>query len=782
MMQLHLTRILISALLYLTVSFGAIWLINPQSLVNFVGPCAALFSGLLLLWGITPLIAVLLTSPLLALGLSHYFHLDANLAVMTIAVLAITLQGYWTKQLVFHFIHYKKWLTSRKQLFLFLLRIGPIPSLVSACAVLVIAILDNQVITGAFFYTFMNTWSTSMLAAVFFIPLLLLVNNAERFKLTKRLFVSFTSILGGLAILLLLKTSQHEQQDYREALFKQSKVEIERLVLAEVDDVANKINSLAALFKASEDISLTEFTLFSEGILEQNSSVRALEWAPIVTFDDRVTFEQQSSSMLQKDFYIRERNESGIPIPALTRAEYAPLFYIYPHYTNQAALGLDVFSNPAHILSMQAVVKSKTAVASAPITLVQDELAKPGMLFSKAVFSPPKDNEATDDYAKQKLSIIKKGELLGFVVAVAQFDGFFKRLAEQNAQEVSFFIQDVSSNKALTLFGQAFPKVNRHVDTMTIEVFSRLWQISIAEKEPWFRQAKSWQAWAVLVGGTFGAVLFQMLVLMMAAYSSELGQQVDIKTRALILAKESSEQKSLAKTNFLNNLNKELRVPLLAMKSFIEQLKKKGINNIQVTGISHAGSNVALLLDTMMDLSDIESGKITAKEDCFDFYGFLQRTESVLKASNAYEGKSIFFLIDESVPHYLNSDELYIQKLLNALIESAHHLLKVDALRLSIKLHKHKLADTSLFFTLSPLNPASIDTNEQEFIDRASDDLAADSTALAMAIKYSQLLGGDTTLGALSSGVGVLNSSIRVIISSKEQQEIQQGLIFDLMS
>jgi len=268
----------------------------------------------------------------------------------------------------------------------------------------------------------------------------------------------------------------------------------------------------------------------------------------------------------------------------------------------------------------------------------------------------------------------------------------------------------------------------------------------------------------------------------MAAYSSELGEQVDIKTRALILAKESSEQKSLAKSNFLNNLNKELRVPLLAMKSFIEQLKKKGINNKQVTGISHAGSNVALLLDTMMDLSDIESGKITAKEDCFDFHGFLQRTESLLKASNAYEGKSIFFLIDESVPHYLNSDELYIQKLLNALIESAHHLLKVDALRLSIKLHKHKLADTSLFFTLSPLNPASVDTNDHGVIERTSGDLAADSTALAMAIKYSQLLGGDTTLGALSSGVGVLNSSIRVIISSKEQQEIQQGLIFDLMS
>jgi len=277
-------------------------------------------------------------------------------------------------------------------------------------------------------------------------------------------------------------------------------------------------------------------------------------------------------------------------------------------------------------------------------------------------------------------------------------------------------------------------------------------------------------------------VLFQMLILMMAAYSSELSQQVNIKTRALILAKESSEQKSLAKSHFLQTLNTELRMPLLAIKAFVEQLKQKGINNKEVTGISHSGSNVALLLDTMMDLSDIESGKIKAKNDCFDFYGFLQRTELVLKASNAYEGNSIFFLIDESVPHYINSDELYIQKLLNALIESAHHLLKTDALRLSIKLHTHKLAEASLFFTLSAQDATVVNSNEVLVNPDSHEKLTTDSTAFAMAIKYSQLLQGDTHLGALSTGSGVLSASIRVSISSIEQQEAQQGLTFDLMS
>jgi len=782
MMQRHLSRVFISALLYFVISFAAIWLFNPQSLVNFVGPSAALISGLLLIWGIAPLIALLLVSPLLAFCLDYYLDLNANFTVMAIAVLAIILQALWTKQLVFRFINYKKWLASRKHLFFFLLRIGPIASLVSACSVLVISMLDNQVIQGDFFYTFISTWSASMLMAVFFIPLLLLFKHAEQLKLAKRFFIGFTSILGALAIFLLLKASQYQQQQYRQAIFKQSVTEIEQLILAEINAVVNDVNSLAALFKANDNVSLTEFNLFSESIFNIKSSVRALEWAPIVSFNQRVIFEQKSSEVLQKNFTIKDLLANGIMPPAQSRNQYAPLYYIYPQYGNQAALGLDVYNNLKHTFSMQAAVGNEGVLASAPLTLVQDVLAMPGIIFSKAVFSPPENKVLAKGGEQQKRSLIKKGKLLGLTIAAVQFDRFFARLAKEKSSQVEFFIQDISSNEPLTLFGQILPNANRYVETITIPVFSRLWQVDITEKKPWFSQTKSWQAWAVLLSGTFGSVLFQMLLLMMAAYSSELGQQVHIKTRALILAKERSEKKSLAKSYFLQTLNTELRVPLSAVKLFVEQLKKKGINNKEVTGISHAGSNVELLLDAMMDVSNIESGNVIARQDCFDFYGFLQRTESVLKASNAYEGKSIFFLIDDSVPHYINSDQLYIQKLIYVLIESAHSLLKTDKLRLSIKLHQHKLAEASLFFTLSAQNPVLTEVNKEVFNQQNFHELTADSTAFSMAIKYSQLLRGDTNLGTLSSGSAVLNASIRVIISSDEQQEIQQGLTFDLKS
>ncbi|MEI6893974.1 MAG: CHASE domain-containing protein [Colwellia sp.] len=778
MKQSHLIRFFISAILYLAFCLLATWLINPQSIVNFIGPSAALISGLLLIWGSTPLIAVLLVSPILAFILNYYFHFNASFAVMTIAVLTTILQGIWTKQLVFLFIQDKKWLTSRRHLFSFILRIGPIASLVSASSALVISMLDNQVMAGTFFYTFINTWAASMLVAVFFIPLLLMIKGSKQLTLTKRLFVGFTTVLGGMAIFLLLKTSQYEQQQYREALFNQSKEEVERLVLDEIDIMVNKVNSLSAFFKASDDVTFSEFNLFSESFFKHDSSMRALEWAPVVPFKQRKEFERKSSIILQNDFKIKERLADGQLVVAASRNKYVPLYYIYPQQGNQEALGLDVYQNLKETLAMKNLVDREVIVASAPFVLVQDEFTNPGILFSKAVFSPPKNSELTQGVERRKLSLINKDKLMGFVVGVVQFDRFFDRLAKEKSLEISFFIQDVSGHEAFPLFGQALPTANRHVDTITLSVFSRLWQIEVVEKKSWFSQSKSWQAWAVLIGVTFGGVLFQILMLMMTVYSNELVQQVNTKTRALILAKESSEQKSIAKSQFLQILNTELRVPLLAIKSFVEQLKKKGIQNKEVNGINHAGSNVALLLDSMLDLSNIESGKIIPKAECFDFYGFLLSTESVLKASHAYDGKSLCFIIDEGVPHYINSDELYIQKLLHALIESAHHVLKADMLRLSIKLHQHKRTEASLFFTLSSQNPI-IEANVKRGSQPGPEHLVADSTALSMAIKYSQLLGGDTNLGILSSGEGVLNASIRVTTSSSEQQEIKQGLTFD---
>lgn len=788
MTQLNLQRFFIASLLYFTLCICALWVITPISFLNFVAPAAALASGLIMVWGTTAFVAILITSPFVAWYFHQYLGIKLDVAAMLIALLAIILQGFWSKQLTYKFVFSKKWLKSRRWLFFFLLRLGPLASLVSATAVIVIAILDNKVMQGSFLYTFLTSWSTSMLFAVFFIPLLLLNKENKSLNANKKLFVSITSILGAFAIFLLFKTSQVEQQHHRLDKFVQQKLSIERQIKQEIADAVSQVKSLAALFNASKQVSWSEFTLFSESILSEKSSVRALEWAPIVTLANKSTFEQKASLVLAQPFIIKERTNGRLFATTQKKAYYAPLFYIYPNKHNNVVLGLDVYRNAKEILSMGAVTENMRILASSPLELVQDDFTRPGVLFSTGVLNNKQDELAVNSIkplnalASKKLNlkqINKVEDLKGFVVAVAQFNDFFQRLAQQGRGDISFFIQDVTSYEPYVLFGQALSYENRHVESIMLDVFSRKWRIDIGERDTWFAQGKSWQAWAVLIGGTFGAFLFQLLILMMAAYSSELSQQVELKTRALILAKEKSEQKSLAKTNFLQTLNNELRMPLQVIKAFIEQLKQKGIHNKQITGIVHSGNNIAQLLDTMMDLSEIESGTIKVKREPFDFYGFLNRMEPMLKAHNERSGKSIFFLINKEVPHYINGDELRMQKLLHVLTQSAQQLFATDALRLTIKLHEHKFNSASLFFIFSHQDEATAADSDEKIKSIINNDLASYSTSMAMVKEVCQLLQGNVHLGLLPSGGGVLSASIRVTITTAEQQSAHQALFFD---
>ena len=52
-----------------------------------------------------------------------------------------------------------------------------------------------------------------------------------------------------------------------------------------------------------------------------------------------------------------------------------------------------------------------------------------------------------------QLPKLKQQYLLGFVVAVAQFDKFFQSLALHYNKRVTFNVKDVTSTEPITLFG-----------------------------------------------------------------------------------------------------------------------------------------------------------------------------------------------------------------------------------------------------------------------------------------------------------------------------------------
>ncbi len=765
-----LQHFLLTLFIFLGVCACTFVFITPYSFTSFIGPAAGITTALVVFYGARVLSAILLATVLFCLFLYFWLDLPIESSMVIITLLAFMLQGLWAKQLTLKEVYRQKWLKSRRELLKFLFKVGPLSSFISAFSVIILTMLENKAFGDNLFFTFASCWSSSVLFSIFFTPLFMLYQGRHQLNSSKRFFIMVASLLAIIAIALLFNISQNVQQHQRQDSFNQVKRSVLQEIQQEVDNTTDKLNSLSAFLRVNHKVTRNEFDLYSRQILQNKFSIRVLEWAPIISQENRFIFEKNIRT-------INEKSPEGKLQKAGSRSRYAPIKYVYPSLNNEQVIGLDILTNPQNIIDMKKVETRKGVVTSAPINLIQDEFANLGLLFISPVFS-----ELTH-LLTSKVNIAEQGntsDFLGYIVAVVQLENFFQQISLSNDNNIALLIEDITSNEPYTIFGKQLNKSFRYVDTTYIDVNSRKWRISLGEKQPWQLQEKNWQVWGMLFGATLGGMLFQVLILMMAVYSNELSSQVVRKTRELIIAKEQSDSKNTAKTKFLYTLTRELQIPLQAITHFSKQLYQTDIKETKdiIKNIELAQQNMHKLLHMVVDLSKIELGELTVNSEPFDFYGFINRVDSMLKANTSNQDKSTTFLITANVPHFINSDELRIQQLLMAFCDGIHELYKVHNMRVSIKTHNHTANSATLFFVFTSHDTQVADI-KVPFDDFISKDITLFSTEMAMAKEVCQLMNGDANLAVSASGERVLTASIKIDITSNEQQQAYQAQIFD---
>ena len=755
-------RFFLTIIIYLSVCACTFLFITPYSFTGFVGPAAGITTALVILWGISILLAIAVATVLFCLFLYFWLEIPFELSMVIITLLALILQGFWAKQLTFVEVDKQNWLKSRRDLFSFLWKVGPVISLVSAFTVVILTVIENQSFGNNLLFTFANCWSNSILFSIFFTPLFLLYQGRHHLSSSKRFFITFSSLLAIVTIGLLFSISQNVQQHQRQDVFNKIHLEVLQALQQEITSTIEQVNSLSALFKASEHVNRNEFALFSQYVFQHESSVRVFEWAPVVNHENRIEFEKEFGN-------INEKTSKGTLKRAEKRSRYTPIKFIYPPLNNGQVLGLDVLKNAKTIIDMDKVISEGGVVTSAPISLIQDEHDNLAILFTSAVFS---DNVAQEES--------RSAHLLGFIIAVVQFEGLFKKISPLKSDDITMFIEDITMQEPYILFGKQLNENFRYADTTNINVGSRIWRISLGENTPWQMQEKNWQVWGMLFGATLGGILFQVLILMMAVYSNELTDQVTRKTRELILAKEKSEHENTAKTGFLHTLTNELKTPLEAIIHFTAQLKviEPSEQKITIQNIESAQNNMQKLLTMVVNLSKLELGELTVNSEPLDFYGFLERVDSMIKASTSNNDESIAFLISPNVPHFINSDELKIQQVLIAFCGGVHKLFSVMNMKLSIKAHHHQNNIATLLFVFTSHDSESSNSTEkfQHFIAK---DFESYSTEMAIAKEVCQLMGGNANLAISASGERILTVSLKVSVTSSEQKRVYQAEKFD---
>ena len=167
------------------------------------------------------------------------------------------------------------------------------------------------------------------------------------------------AVLTALVVILFFRVSDWENTRIRLRFQSQSK-NLSHALEVNLNAYQQAIKAIERLYASSDNVTRTEFRVFTAATFREFPGIRALEWIPRVLDQDREAFEKTAREEGFADFQIREQAEHGDMIRAERMEEYFPVFYIEPLAGNENAIGFDLASNPTRkALLMKLVTAEK---------------------------------------------------------------------------------------------------------------------------------------------------------------------------------------------------------------------------------------------------------------------------------------------------------------------------------------------------------------------------------------------------------------------------------------
>lgn len=171
--------------------------------------------------------------------------------------------------------------------------------------------------------------------------------------------------------------------------------------------------------------------------------------------------------------------------------------------------------------------------------------------------------------------------------------------------------------------------------------------------------------------------------------------------RDLQEARQQAESANRAKSAFLAHMSHELRTPLNSVLGYTQILAREALSEQQMRGVQtihRSGEHLLMLINDILDLSRIEVGQMTLKEESFDFQELLNHVVDITRIKAEQKKLSLSTRLQGKLPRYVRSDSRRLRQillnLLNNAIKFTHeggvHLLvetaqQVDVVRFSVR-------------------------------------------------------------------------------------------------
>ncbi|MEG4270843.1 MULTISPECIES: PAS domain S-box protein [unclassified Microcoleus] len=232
-----------------------------------------------------------------------------------------------------------------------------------------------------------------------------------------------------------------------------------------------------------------------------------------------------------------------------------------------------------------------------------------------------------------------------------------------------------------------------------------------------------------------------------------LGYLIDIGDRKQAeLEFQQANEANQAKTVFLANMSHELRTPLNSILGFTQLMSYESNltpslqERLQI--VNRSGRHLLDLINDILDLCKIESGRLTLNPSEFDLANLLTSIEEMFQVK--VQSKELQLVVEQEpdIPQFVHTDEKKLYQVLTNLLSNAIKFTNQGSITLRVRTTQRDQTSCHLCFEVEDtgvgIAPAEIDKLFKVFVQAQAGNNLSQGSGLGLAItqKLVKLMGG----------------------------------------
>ncbi|MDH5660030.1 MAG: ATP-binding protein [Gammaproteobacteria bacterium] len=274
-------------------------------------------------------------------------------------------------------------------------------------------------------------------------------------------------------------------------------------------------------------------------------------------------------------------------------------------------------------------------------------------------------------------------------------------------------------------------------------------------------------------------------------YAHNLEDKVSERTKELEAAKIHAEQLSKGRSEFLANMSHEIRTPMNGVLGMMELLEETNLNKKQrhyVNTAKSSGNNMMVILNDILDLSKVESGKLVIEEEEFNLIESISDLSAIFAMELQAKGVDLIVSVDPALPRYLLGGQTRFWQVIMNLLGNAKKFTAHGEIVLTLTLNNIINDEVDIFVSVKDSGVGIAEKSlgkvfesfEQAEVN-TSRHFGGTGLGLTLCKKLTNMMGGDINVKSIL-GEGsefYFNVKMKQIVDAPETYSFEKEYVFN---